>query len=117
MVGLAVPAAHAAPVKAKTALSGTFSDCSNGASGTFVVNSGKSQAPNWAVAHLTLATGAKAKFTPTALDITITAGGEVVDTEQRSKPAKKNPVTCSISATTGDFTLAGTVTGKMVIKK
>src|SRR4029077_7687589 len=95
---------------------GTFTDCSNGTSGTFVVNSGKSQATNWAAAHLPFTGGGKGIFTPTAIDLTFTSGGQVVGTEQASKHAKKNPVTCTIDATVGDTTLHGTVTGKMVIK-
>ena len=117
VVGLMAPVASAAPVKAKTALSGTFTDCSNGTSGTFVVNSGKSQATNWAAAHLTFTGGGKGIFTTTARDLTITSGGQTVGTEKVSKHAKKNPVTCTIHGTVGDFTVDGTVTGKMVIKK
>jgi len=116
MAVMVAPAAHAAPVKAKTALSGTFSDCTNGASGTFVVNSGKAQATTWNAAHLTFANGGRGIFTTTARNLTITVGGEVVGTEVVSKAAKRNPVTCTITATLGDTTVSGTVTGKMVIK-
>lgn len=113
VVGMTATGAAAAPSNAKTALSGTFSDCSNGASGTFVVNSGKSQAINWAVAHLKFASGGRGIFSTTSRDITFTSGGEVVGTEKVSKRAKRNPVTCSIEVVSGDVIGRGTVTGKM----
>jgi hypothetical protein len=115
LVGMVAPGAGAAPVKAKSAFSGTFSDCSNGASGTFVVNSGRSEAPNWSVAHLTLASGQRGIFSATSLDLTFTVDGQVVGTDVRSKHAKRGAVTCSIEAVLPDGTLAGTVVGKMTI--
>ncbi len=113
VVGMVATGAGAAPSNAKTAISGTFSDCSNGASGTFVVNNGKSQATTWTAAHLTFASGGRGVFSTTARDLTFSSGGQVVGTEQVSKHAKRNAVTCHIEATVGDITLSGTVTGKM----
>jgi len=96
-------------------VSGTFSDCSNGKSGTFVVNSGNAKGKAWSAAQLTFADGSHGVFTPTALDLTISVNGQVVGTQVQSKHPKRNSVTCTIAATTPDgASLAGTVTGKIV---
>ena len=114
VVGTGVAGAGAAPVKPKTAVSGTFSDCSNGRSGTFVVNDGKSNGAAWSAAQLKFADGSRGVFTPTALDLTITVDGQVVGTQVQHKHPKRNSVTCTIAATTPDgASLSGTVIGKM----
>ena len=112
--GLAATTAVAAPSHAKTAVSGTFS-CENGDTGTFVVNNGNAKGTAWSAAHLTFADGSRGIFTPTALDVTVTVNGQVVDTQQVTKHPKRGQVNCTISADLGEgATLAGTVTGKIV---
>jgi hypothetical protein len=114
LLGLGVTSAGAAPANAKTALSGTFSACTNGQSGTFVVNSGNSHAAQtWNAAHLTFASGGTGIFVPTAVNLTFTQGGQS-QTQNVKKGSAKGTVTCTIAASGPGFSLAGTVTGKMV---
>jgi hypothetical protein len=111
--GVGVSTAQAAPVHAKSSLSGTF-DCGGGVTGTFVVNSGNAQsAQTWNSAHMTFASGGTGIFVPTELDLTITVDGQTV-TSHATKGSAPSTVSCSIAAAADGFSLTGTVTGKIV---
>ena len=109
-IGLGAGAASAAPSNAKNATTGTF-DCGSAGTGTFVVNSGNSQAQTWNSAHLTFADGSTAVFQPRAFDLTFTFQGQSM-TQVASKNGPGSTV-CSISASQDGFSLSGTVTGKV----
>jgi hypothetical protein len=114
-MGVGATVAGASPSNAPTALSGSFFGCSNGASGTFVINSGKAAAPTtWTAAHLTFASGERGIFISTALDLTFTFDGQSFS-DHFTKGSAPGSVTCSIFAEMGDATLSGTVTGTVVL--
>lgn len=98
-------AAAAAPTNAKNATTGTF-DCGAAGSGTFVVNSGNSQAPQtWNSAHLTFADGSTDVFHPSAFDLTFSFMGQsFTSTASHSRPGD---TTCQISSSQNGFTLSG----------
>jgi hypothetical protein len=101
----------ASPVNSPDALTGTFFDCSNGASGTFVVNSGNAQAnQTWNVAHLTFSSGGTGVFIPTTLALSYNG----MTAPPTNKGSAQGSVTCSIAASGPGFTLTGTVTGNIV---
>jgi hypothetical protein len=107
----AAASALASPAKAPTALTGSFFGCSNGDSGTFVVNSGNSHAATtWTSAHLTFSSGGTGVFIPTAEALSVNGSPEPPVT----KGSAPGSVTCSISANGAGFTLTGTVTGNIV---
>jgi hypothetical protein len=112
VMGFGVTSAFAAPSNAPDAVSGPF-DCGAAGAGTFVVNSGKANAPTtWNVAHLTFASGRTAVFQPRAFDLTFTSGGQSF-TQIASHNGTGSTV-CNISADLGGGgTLSGTVTGKI----
>lgn len=106
-----VAPALASPVNAPTSLTGSFFGCSNGDSGTFVVNSGNTHAPvTWNAAHLTFSSGGTGLFIPTAEALSVNGNAEPAVT----KGSAPGSVTCSISASAPGFTLTGTVTGNVV---
>jgi hypothetical protein len=101
--------------EAPTALTDSFFNCSNGASGTFVINSGKAAAPTtWTSAHLTFTSGARGIFIPTALDLTFSFDGQTF-TDHFTKGSAPASVTCSIFAQMDGATLSGSVSGRTVI--
>jgi hypothetical protein len=105
-------AASASPSKAPTSLTGSFFDCTNGASGTFVVNSGKAAPPTtaWDSAHLMFKGGGTGIFVSTELHLTSPFGPE--DFTKGNAPSS---VTCSISADLGGGAmLTGTVVGNII---
>jgi hypothetical protein len=105
-------AASAAPSNAPTSLTGSFRGCSNGDSGTFVVNSGKTHAPvTWDSAHLTFTDGSKGIFVSTMTDLSVNGMAQGPQT----KGSAVGSVTCSIVATQPGFMLTGTVTGNIVL--
>jgi hypothetical protein len=105
--------AQAAPVGAKSSLSGSF-DCGGGVSGTFLVNSGNAQsAQTWNVAHLSFTGGGTGIFVPTRLDLTFTMDGQSF-TSHAVKGSAPTAITCTIAAGGDGFSLAGTVAGKIV---
>ncbi len=108
-LGMSVGSAAAAPTNG---LSGLFGECTNGASGTFIVNSGNSHAAQtWNVAHLWFSTGGTGIFVPSALDLSYNESPPVLVTKGNAP----GNVTCAISADEGGFTLSGWVTGRMVV--
>ena len=109
VLGISAGSAGAAPMNG---LTGSFWGCSDGLTGTFVINSGNSHAAQtWNVAHLTFTTGGTGIFVPTALDLSFNgmSGGLV------TKGSAPGDVTCSILASQGGFTLSGMVTGRVVL--
>jgi hypothetical protein len=111
VLGLGVVGASAAPGNAPNSLTGTFFNCSNGDSGTFVVNSGNSHAAQtWNVAHLTFSGGGTGNFVPTSLALAVNG----VPEPPATKGNAQGSVTCSISASEDGFTLTGTVVGNIV---
>jgi hypothetical protein len=104
-----VAAAAASPSTAPSALKGSFFDCSNGESGTFVVNSGQASS-SWNVAHLTFTSGGTGIFVPTAMNLLVNGIPEGPVT----KGSVTGSVTCSIQASQPGFTLTGMVTGNIV---
>src|SRR5437870_5453020 len=104
-LGVAAVPASAAPSNAPSSLTGTF-DCGGGRTGTFVVNSGNSQATTWSPAFLTLSSG-KAIFVPSAFHLTFSFNGQTF-TQNATKGNSPAPTTCTIAASQGGFSLSGT---------
>jgi hypothetical protein len=104
-----VAAASASPSNAPSAVKGSFFDCSNGDSGTFVVNSGQASS-SWNVAQLAFSSGGAGIFVPTAMNLSVNGTPEGTVT----KGSTTGSVTCSIQATQPGFTLTGVVTGNIV---
>lgn len=123
--------AGAAPSKAPSAISGTFSCTTTAETGTFVVNNGHSTATTWSVAHLTFSTGGKANLVPSAFHFAFvkTVGGTATvlgtTTAVKGNGHAPSPNTCHITAVVGVtpttsttvFLLTGTVDGKLVSTK
>jgi hypothetical protein len=110
-----VAAASASPSNAPTSFTGQFT-CPGGVTGTFVVNSGKANAPTtWNVAHLTFGSGGRGIFVPTALHLTITSP-EGAFQEDATKGNAPGSVTCSIVAPPPPAQpfLTGSVVGNIV---
>jgi hypothetical protein len=110
LLGVGVVAAGAAPGNAPTSLSGDFFDCSNGDSGTFVVNSGNSHPTTWNAAHLTFSGGGTGVFVPTGKTVTF----DGVPEPPATKGSAQGSVSCSISASEDGLTLTGTVVGNII---
>jgi hypothetical protein len=110
VLGVGVAGAGAAPRNAPTSVSGTFFDCSNGDSGTFVVNSGNSQPTTLNAAHLTFSGGGTGIFVPTGRTLTFNGVPEPPVT----KGSAQGSVTCSISASEDGLPLTGTVVGNII---
>jgi hypothetical protein len=109
LVGFGAASASAQPVNAPSSTTGTF-NCGTVGSGTFVVNSGNTQAPvTWTAAHLTFTDGRTAVFQPRAFDLTFSFGGQTF-TQIASKNGPGSTV-CRIFSSQGGATLSGTVTG------
>jgi hypothetical protein len=119
VISLGAGAASAAPSNAKNSTTGTFSACSDGSSGTFVINTGNANGMSWGQAHLTLANGSTANFKPSSLNITFTftptGQPPQSQTQMQTKNNPKGSVTCTIhaggSSPEGTFALDGTVVG------
>jgi hypothetical protein len=110
VLGPGVATASAAPANAPSSTTGSFFGCSNGDSGTFVINSGNSHAAQtWNVAHLSFSSGGTGIFIPTSLDLSFNGSPPTLVT----KGAKTGSVTCSILISEDGFTLSGTVTGNI----
>lgn len=120
---LSSPEASAAPSNAPSALQGTF-NCGGGVTGAFVTNSGNSSATTWSIAHLSFTGGGTGIFVPASLDLSISVGGVPIGPpEVATKGNAPAPDTCTILATfpvpspsggTGNATLSGVVTGRIV---
>lgn len=111
VAGAGAAVANAAPTNAPSSLTGSFFGCSNGDSGTFVVNSGNNHATQtWNVAHLTFSTGGTGIFVPTNLALTFNG----MSAPPSTKGSAPGSVTCSISAGGNGFTLTGSVTGNII---
>ena len=114
-LSLAAAPSMAAPSNAPTSLVGTF-DCGGGNTGSFVVNTGKSNSTTWSPAFLTLSSG-RGMFVPTELHLTFTFGGQTG--HEDNVKGGGHPVgltTCTIAAGQDGFSLSGTVVGTLVLK-
>lgn len=115
LLGLGAAGAGASPSNAPAATTGTFI-CPGGVTGTFLLNSGNTHAAQtWNIAHLTFDSGGTGIFVPSALDLTITFDGQPPVTLNATKGSAPGSVTCSISEGGPEFSLSGSVTGRIVV--
>ena len=106
--------ASADPTNPPSASGSAQIDCGTFGSGTYITNSGHSQALTWNPMFVIDGQGGLTKVIPTAYDFTIYVNGVPVFSPNVSKGSAPGAVTCQLSGGSNGVTISGTVTGNPV---